>query len=91
MNERPPISVRCRLFWIDSKNTRPTIADTVGMNKAPQNIRVADNGSDKAGVLFGFALAFSSVSSLHSEQSMAKKNSKGVLWLSMWIIEYDCI
>lgn len=76
MNERPPINVRCRLFWMDSKNTRPTIAETVGINNAPQNIRVADNGSDRAGVWFWLPFAFSSVSSLQWRSGRSEWNCK---------------
>lgn len=49
------------------------MADTVGMNNAPQKIRVADNGSDSAGVALWLDAPFSSVSSLQKAPHENKK------------------
>lgn len=55
--------MRCKVFSIDSNSKRPTIDDIVGNSKAPQNILVADTGSDNVGVA-GFCAVCSSSSSL---------------------------
>lgn len=61
MKVRPPSRVRCNVFSTESNKIRPTIHEIVGSNSAPQKIRVAETGSDSAGVA-GFDDAGSSSS-----------------------------